>query len=74
MDNRHIRMTPQTADELRIAAEIVQYHFLRSRQKELIFHMHPSCESKQEIDRKDVINYNYLKENNKPTLNRIAYL
>jgi len=56
-------------DELRIAAEIVKYHFLRSRQKELIFHMHPSCESKQEIGRKDVINYNCLKENNKPTIN-----
>jgi len=29
-----IRMTPQTVDE-KIAAEIEQYHFLRSHQKEL---------------------------------------
>jgi len=40
--DKYIRMTPRTVDELKIAAEIVQYHFLRSRQKALIFHMHPS--------------------------------
>ena len=52
-----IRMTPQTVDE-KIAAEIEQYHFLRSHQKELICHMYPSCESKQITNWKDVINYN----------------
>lgn len=44
-----IRMTPQTVDELKVAAEIMQYHSLHSHQKQLGFHIRPSCELNNEL-------------------------